>query len=142
MDLFNQQEKENILVSACLLGYKCRWHGKVSKSGYIKKNCIEINYNMIPVCPEMLGGLPCPRMPVKRKKGEVYETCADKEQRPFHTGKCLTKEFNEGALKTLQIAKDNKCTKAILCSFSPSCDKSGITGKLLQQFGIEIINTF
>ena len=134
--------KENILVSACLLGQRCRWHGKVSKSSFLKKNCIEENYNIIPVCPEMLGGLTVPRNPVKRVKGHVFETCADKSQRKLVTGIERTKEFNLGAEKTLGIAKKNNVKRAILCKYSPSCDYSGITGKLLRENNIEIINTF
>ena len=140
----NRTNMENILVSACLLGEACRWHGKKqSVSAFVKrfvKNNPEVN--LIPVCPEVLGGLPVPRPPVKRLKGKVYETCPEKENRKNVTGKELTDAFVRGAELTLDIARSNLCTKAILCSWSPSCGETGITTKLLQIEGIEVVNTF
>lgn len=97
---------------------------------------------LIPACPEMLGGLPAPRPPVKRRKGKVFETCADKANRKNVTGKDVTESFIAGANKTLKIALKNKIKTALLCNWSPSCDKTGITGKLLIANGIEIINTW
>lgn len=90
----------------------------------------------------MLGGLPCPRPPVKRIKGRVYETSADKESRPCVTGVDRTDAFLLGAQRTLEICQQRGIKKAILCSRSPSCDRNGYTGKLLAAHGIEIINVF
>lgn len=136
--------KKNVLVSACLLGESCRWHGKkVYKSSMIRKfEKQHPEIELISVCPEMLGGLPTPRPPVKRRKGRVFETCADKKERRFVTGREVTSYFVAGAEATLRIAKVNNCQQAILCQWSPSCDKNGITGRLLAENGIEIINTF
>ena len=79
---------------------------------------------------------------MKRRKGKVYETVPDKEQRKLYTGTERTQEFVLGAQKTLELCKKNGIKNAILCKFSPSCDIGGITGKLLKVNGIEIINTF
>jgi len=135
---------ENVIVSACLLGEVCRWHGKAQRLSTFVKRYIENNpdVNLVPVCPEVLGGLPVPRPPVKRRKGKVYETCPEKENRKNVTGKEVTGAFVRGAELTLAIAKDKLCRKAILCKFSPSCDVAGITGKLLIGNGIEVVNTF
>lgn len=134
----------NILVSRCLLGEPCRWHGKkLSKSSFVRKYEQEHPEDiLIPVCPEVLGGLTVPRPPVKRKKGRVFTTCENKEERKNVTGEDVTDFFIKGAEETLSICKENKCKKAILCLWSPSCDKNGVTGKLLTKHGIEIINTF
>ncbi len=48
-------EKENILVSACLLGVNCRYDGGNGRQESLIR-LIE-KYNFIPVCPEQLGGL-------------------------------------------------------------------------------------
>ncbi|MDY6895813.1 MAG: DUF523 domain-containing protein [Thermotogota bacterium] len=141
-------KKEKIIISSCLLGHNCRWHGrKVSVSSFVKKYIKQkekegIEIECIMVCPELLGGLTVPRKPVKRLKDRVWETCEDKKLRAKVTGKELTKEFKEGALKVLEIAKEENIKKAILCQWSPSCDIKGITGKLLNENEIEIINTF
>ena len=48
-----------ILVSACLLGENCKYSGGN-------------NYNqVVPVCPEVLGGLPTPRCPAEIVQGVV-----------------------------------------------------------------------
>ena len=135
---------ENILVSACLLGTACRWHGEEQRTSSFVKKFMAANpdVNFVPVCPEVLGGLPTPRPPVKRKQGRVYETCPEKENRKNVTGKDVTKFFLDGAEKTLAIAAEHHCKRAILCKFSPSCDVKGVTGRLLTDNGIEVINTF
>ena len=50
-----------ILVSACLLGIDCKYNGKNNKNDKI----IELlkDHELIPVCPEIMGGLPPPRIP-------------------------------------------------------------------------------
>ena len=133
-----------ILVSSCLLGIPCRWHGKkVPFSSFVKKfQKNNPSTRLIPVCPETLGGLPTPRPPVKRRKGEVFETCSDKKMRKHITGKNVTKHFILGAKKTLKIVQKEKVKMAILCKWSPSCDLNGITGKLLSANNIQVINTW
>lgn len=135
--------REKILVSACLAGELCRWHGKRVKSTFLKK-FVEENpeKEYVLVCPELLGGLGVPRKPVKRVKGKVFETCAEKQNRKNVTGKEVTDLFLEGAEKVLKICKRQKINRAILCNWSPSCDVNGITGKLLKRNGIEIKNTW
>lgn len=45
-----------ILVSACLLGENCKYNGKNNYSERVAKY-LE-GHEVIPVCPEVLGGLP------------------------------------------------------------------------------------
>lgn len=135
---------ESVLVSACLLGEPCRWHGRgVRPSSFCKRFQAKYPHaEFVPVCPEMLGGLPVPRPPVKRRQGHVYETCAEKAGRKHVTGADVTDAFRRGAEATLTLALRHGCTRAILCKYSPSCDRGGITGTLLVAHGIEVINTF
>jgi uncharacterized protein YbbK (DUF523 family) len=79
---------------------------------------------------------------VKSRRDHIFETCADKSKRDEVTGKEVTYAFVAGAESALEIAKKNKCTFAILCRNSPSCAKTGKTGKLLTENGIEIVNVF
>ncbi len=99
----------NILVSACLLGVDCRYCGTglFNEAVYKLKN----NHNLIPVCPEQLGGLTTPRNPVELVNGQAV----DKEHNDY------TAQFEKGAEETLKIAKLLDCTTAILKSNSPSC---------------------
>lgn len=99
----------NILVSACLLGVDCRYCGTGLFHEAVCK--LKNNHNLIPVCPEQLGGLTTPRNPVELVKGRAV----DKENND------VTAQFLKGAEETLKIAKLLDCTTAVLKSNSPSC---------------------
>ena len=131
----------NILISGCLLGLKCRYDAKEKKLPEIEK-LIE-SYNLIPVCPEQLGGLPTPRIPAERVKDRVIT----------QVGVDVTKEYQIGAEEALKIAKLYNCKKAILKEKSPSCGcrkiydgtfsrnlivGNGVTAELLLKNGIEV----
>lgn len=74
-----------ILVSACLLGYNCKYNGKNNYNSKIVELLKE--HEVIPVCPEMFGGLTCPRIPCEK----VGDKVMDKE------GNDCTKQFIKGA---------------------------------------------
>lgn len=131
----------NILISGCLLGLKCRYDAKEKKLPEIEK-LIE-SYNLIPVCPEQLGGLPTPRIPAERVKDRIIT----------QVGVDVTKEYQIGAEEALEIAKLYNCKKAILKEKSPSCGcgkiyagtfsrnlivGNGVTADLLLKNGIEV----
>ena len=131
----------NILISGCLLGLKCRYDAKEKKLPEIEK-LIGL-YNLIPVCPEQLGGLPTPRIPAERVKDRVIT----------QVGVDVTKEYQIGAEEALKIAKLYNCKKAILKEKSPSCGcgkiydgtfsrnlivGNGVTAELLLKNGIEV----
>ena len=135
--------KENILVSACLLGANCRFDGTSKPCDKVIK--LNEKYNLIPVCPEVLGGLETPRTPCEIQNDRVIS--ADGIDR--------TIEYTTGAQIALKIAKQNNCKSAILKSKSPSCGKgkifdgtfsgtltdgNGITAQLLSDYGIKVYN--
>lgn len=133
---------KNILVSACLLGEACRYDGK-------SKPCEAVialgqRYNLVPVCPEVLGGLPTPRIP--------SEICGDLVL--MKDGTDVTENYRRGAEEALRIARENQCTVAILKEKSPSCgsglihngrfdggmtEGNGITAQLLKANGIRVL---
>ena len=131
---------EIILVSACLLGYNTKYNGGNNYNPLIEK--IREKYDIIPICPEQLGGLKTPRVPSEIKGDEVYS----KEN------KNVTSNFLEGSRKVANIALYNRIKKAILQENSPSCgvhnvydgnfdnkliEGNGITTKKLKSLGIE-----
>ncbi len=131
----------NILVSACLLGYNCKYNGGNNYINGIEE--LEHIHTVIPVCPEMLGGLPCPRKPSEIKCGRVFSRAGDD----------VTIQFTKGAELTLKTATENGVTTAILKARSPSCGYgeiydgsfrgtvtrgNGITAELLLKNGIKI----
>ena len=132
-----------IIVSACLLGQKCKYNGgdnfseKVAE--YIK------GHEVIPVCPELEGGLPVPRIPCEIVDGVVTNK----------DGEVKDREFRAGAEICLKRALDEKADLAILQSRSPSCgvkqiydgsftgklkDGRGIFAELLVENGIKVLD--
>lgn len=103
-----------VLVSACLYGYNCKYNGKNNLNSKI----VELlkTHEVIPVCPEMFGGLSCPRIPCEK----VGDRILDKE------GNDCTKQFIKGAEEALNIAKEKQVDFAILQKRSPSCGNSVI----------------
>lgn len=103
-----------VLVSACLLGYNCKYNGKNNLNSKIVQ--LLKTHEVIPVCPEMFGGLSCPRIPCEK----VGDRILDKE------GNDCTKQFIKGAEEALNIAKEKQVDFAILQKRSPSCGNSVI----------------
>lgn len=109
---------EKILVSACLLGVNCKYNGKNNENENVKKLAEE--YELIPICPEQLGGLPTPRVPSEIV--EIDGISNNKERKVINKeGIDVTETFIKGAEETLKIAKLYNIKKAILKSKSPSC---------------------
>ncbi len=139
------------LISACLLGVKCKYSGGDNSS----KRLIELNKeeSFIPVCPEQLGGCPTPRPPSEICGGCGADVLNGKCRVKTITGEDVTEQFIKGAEETLGIAKIYDAKKAILKARSPSCgfcsiydgtfsgtvrEGSGVTAELLKRNGIEV----
>lgn len=138
--LFNcQTGVEPILISACLLGIPCRWHGRRPKKRTKLLDRLKKKYVLVPVCPEQLGGMPTPRT------GEMLHGSGsqvlDEGLRIIapENGQDVTRFHVNGAKYTLEIAKIVGVRRAYLKSGSPSCDREGVTGELLKRNGIKVI---
>lgn len=118
-----------IMVSACLLGENCKYNGGNNDNEKVKAFCQ--GHEIIPICPEVLGGLPTPRIPAEIVNGVVTNK----------KGISVDTQFRLGADKALQIAKENNVDLVILQSRSPSCGVNQIydgsfSGKLVSGNGI------
>ena len=98
-----------ILVSECLAGVPCRMDGKSKPVPAIVKLVEE--GKAIPVCPEVLGGLPTPRVPSERMGDRVINK----------GGEDVTAAFMKGAEEALRVYQEYGCSFAVLKSKSPSC---------------------
>lgn len=131
----------NILVSACLLGVHCRYSGKGELHPTVAK--LLYTHHLIPVCPEILGGLPTPRTPAERCGARVMT----------RDGADVTEPYARGARETLALARLFDCRYAILKARSPSCGRGaiydgtfsgtltegdGVTAQLLSAHGIRV----
>ena len=100
---------EKILISRCLLGENCTYRGD---NNFCEKAArFREKYEVIPVCPEMDGGLPVPRDPAERIGDKVISK----------SGKDVTAEYLKGAETALKLACKNDVKLAILKARSPSC---------------------
>ncbi|SEL77601.1 Uncharacterized conserved protein YbbK, DUF523 family [Butyrivibrio sp. ob235] len=124
-----------IMVSACLLGQDCKYNGG---NNYCDKVASFLEgHEVIPVCPEVEGGLPVPRIPC-----EIVDGIVTNKQ-----GESKDKEFRAGAEKCLQKAIAEKVDLVILQSRSPSCGVKQIydgsfSGRLIEGQGVfaELLN--
>ena len=134
-------KKQAILVSACLLGVCCRYDGASKPNGDVIK--LREKYVLIPICPEVDGGLPTPRTPSERVGDKVL----------MRDGTDVTVNYRNGAEMALERARSFGCTAAVLKARSPSCgkgviydgsfsgsltDRDGVAAELLKNNGIEV----
>jgi uncharacterized protein YbbK (DUF523 family) len=132
-----------LLISACLCGHICRYDG--ARLEYPRLAEFAASGLGVPVCPELLGGLPTPRAPCELIRGRAFT--AD--------GRDMTGMFMKGAFRVLGIAGEHRIRTAILKERSPSCATSrlydgtfsgrltpgmGLTALLLQQKGFTLFN--
>lgn len=131
------------LCSACLLGIKCRYDGESKLNQKVIK--LSKKESLLPVCPEVLGGLPIPREQSAIKNGRVITK----------SGKDITSYFEKGASEVLKMAQSFDIKEAILKQRSPSCGcgqiydgtfsgktikGDGVTTALLKKNGIKVIS--
>ena len=118
-----------IMVSACLLGENCKYDGGNNRNEALLEKLA--GHEIIPICPEVAGGLPVPRIPVEIVNGRAVN----------RNGEGVDDAFRKGAEKTLEIAEREKPDLIILQSRSPSCGVNEIydgtfTGKKIPGHGI------
>lgn len=103
-----------ILISACLLGTCCRYDGGGNKQEWAEE--LGRRYELVPVCPEQLGGLATPRPPAERLGDRVVT----------NAGSDVTDAYEKGAAEALALARLLNCQAAVLKERSPSCGRGAI----------------
>ncbi len=115
---------KKILVSSCLIGKKCAYDAEARTSSSVKKLCDR--FGCIDVCPEIMGGLDCPREVHEIRGGSGKEVLDGKATVQSLSGADRTAHFIQGAKKALKEALENDIKLAIMKSHSPSCGKKKI----------------
>ena len=147
---------EKVLVSACLLGAKVRYHGGDARSEHPVLRRWQQEGRLVAVCPERDGGLPTPRPPAEIVGDDggrgVLTTLAVVRTRE---GADVTAAFVHGAEEALATARAQGIRVAVLKDGSPSCGTTftydgtftgarrpvaGVTAALLEQHGIRVYN--
>ena len=130
-----------ILVSACLLGFPCRYRGDSRRNKAVAS--LAEKHLLIPVCPEQMGGLSTPRPPAEKRNGRMINA----------EGIDVTEQYEKGAEALLMTYQLTDADFAILKARSPACGKgeiydgsftgtkipgNGIAAALLLQHGIAV----
>ena len=138
---------QKILISACLLGNKVRYDGQEKKldDDYLRRWSDE--GRLVPLCPEVAGGLPVPRPAAEMNP--VTNIVTDV------SGVDVTAQFSDGANQALELCKRHNIRYALLTEFSPSCgsgevydgtftgrkiEGAGVTTSLLVANGIQVFS--
>jgi uncharacterized protein YbbK (DUF523 family) len=108
-----------VLVSACLLGVRCRYDGQSKPRGKLQRKLR--GTACIPVCPEQLGGLPTPRPPQQLVGGDGSDVLDGTARVVNECGEDVTERFLVGAQEALRLARQHGAAVAYLKSRSPSC---------------------
>ena len=137
---------KKILVSQCLYGgCAVRYDGKV-------KACLNPTFlrwkdegRLVPVCPEVFGGLSVPRPPAERVGDKVIN----------EEGTDVTEAYLRGAREAVRLAKEHDVAFAVMKEGSPSCGSKriydgtftgnkvpgrGLAVELLEEAGIKVIS--
>ena len=130
---------EPVLVSACLLGIPCRWHGRRPKRREELIRRLRQRYVLVPICPEQLGG--CRRRERAKCSMAQARQVLDEGLRITapETGEDVTRFHVDGAKYALEIAEIIGAKRAYLKGGSPSCDREGVTGEVLTRGGVKVI---
>jgi uncharacterized protein YbbK (DUF523 family) len=147
---------EKVLVSACLLGAKVRYHGgDAACDDPILRHWMNEG-RVVAVCPEQEGGLPTPRPPVEIVGvGGGRAVMAHQGSVRTAAGRDVTAHLCQGANRALDLVKQHHIRIAVLKEGSPSCGSStifdgtfsgsrvagaGVTTALLEAHGVRVFS--
>lgn len=143
----NKTVSAEYIVSACLAGEKCRYDGESNTIDAIVK--MVNDGTAVALCPEVMGGLPIPRIPCELKRNPDGSLNIIDKNNNNHT-----EAFIRGSELALDAAVKAGITKAILKHRSPSCgcgliydgtfsgkliEGNGVTAELFIKSGIKVI---
>jgi uncharacterized protein YbbK (DUF523 family) len=136
-------DRPALLVSACLLGTCCNHEGRHSRRAQVE--ALHSQFRLVPICPEVAGGLPTPRAAAEIVGDRVVNDAGDD----------VTAEYERGARAAVELARAVGATRAVLKARSPSCGAhavydgtftrtlrhgEGITAAALRAAGIEVVS--
>ena len=101
--------KEKLLISACLLGRNCKYSG--GNNYHPLTEALRDHYELVPVCPECMGGLPIPHDPAERVGDKVLSRTGTDVTAPFKKGAelALRRARQTGAKLALRKARRHAC---------------------------------
>ncbi|MGH9187373.1 MAG: DUF523 domain-containing protein [Acidimicrobiales bacterium] len=134
--------KPALVVSACLLGTRTNHMGEASASDAVL--ALARRWRVIPVCPEVAGGLPIPRPAAERGSDGRVRTAA---------GDDVSDAYRRGADHAVAVARASGARVSVMKARSPSCgpreiydgtftrtriEGGGVTAEALRRAGLEV----
>jgi uncharacterized protein YbbK (DUF523 family) len=117
-------DKPPLVVSACLLGVACNHEGRGSWRAVMAE--LAEHYRLVPVCPEVLGGLPTPRPAAEIQDGEGSDVLDGGARVVSIEGEDVTDAYLRGARAAVEVARATGAARAVLKARSPSCGSSQV----------------
>lgn len=145
---------ERLLVSRCLLGHRVRYDGG-AHGPYDLLQQWQDEGRLVPLCPEVAGGLPTPRPPAEIPGGQGGGVLEGRLPVLTDDGEDVTAAFVVGAEIALRLVQQHGLRVAVLKARSPSCGNShnydgsfsgtlvegeGVTAALLRRHGVRVFN--
>ena len=118
-----------ILVSACLLGENCKYNGGNNYSPAVAE--FIKGKEVLPICPEMMAGMGCPRTPIEIVDGVLMD----------RNGNSVDDAMRKAIAEALELIREEDIQCAILQSRSPTCGVNQIydgsfSGKRISGSGV------
>ncbi|MDQ1534538.1 MAG: hypothetical protein QOF28_2299 [Actinomycetota bacterium] len=142
-----------ILVSACLLGTCCNHEGRASPRPRVQ--ALSASARLVPICPEVVGGLATPRRAAEIVGGDGAAVLAGSARVRTADGDDVTAAYTRGAAAAVELARATGATRAVLKARSPSCGSvdvydgaftrtlhsgAGVTAAALRAAGIDVVS--
>lgn len=146
--------KHKILVSRCLLGHLVRYDGGAS-GPFTQLDQWQAEGRIVPLCPEVAGGLSTPRAAAEIPGGQGLEVLQGRAQVITTDGEDVSAAFIDGARQALALVQRHGIRIAVLKAHSPSCGNlltydgtfsgqkvrgEGVTAALLKQAGVTVFS--
>lgn len=150
----SRSECAKVLVSACLLGQPVRYDGRASGHPDLLQRW-QAEGRVVPLCPEVAGGLPTPRPPAEISGGQGAQVLAAQARVIAVSGEDVSEAFLAGAQLALAVVRRHGIRVAVLKSGSPSCGNrltydgsfsgvkvpgEGVTTALLRREGVLVFS--
>jgi len=145
---------QKILVSRCLLGHRVRYDGGASGPFDQLAQWLDEG-RVIPLCPEVAGGLPTPRAAAEIPGGQGGQVLDGQALVITTEGEDVSAQFLSGAYQALELVREHGIRIAILKANSPSCGNlltydgtfrgvkvsgEGVTAALLRRHGVQVFS--
>ena len=145
---------QRILVSRCLLGHRVRYDGGASGPFDLLQQWLDEG-RVVPLCPEVAGGLPTPRAAAEISGGQGREVLDGQAAVITTEGEDVSTQFLSGAYQALALVREHGIRVAVLKANSPSCGNlftydgtfsgvkvsgEGVTAALLKRHGVQVFS--